>query len=157
MKLQSASRKEVRRIAIGSGICAAGSVLFFLLLDQFRILTFSYRIIVGLAIGTVVAIINFALMCLMIQNAAGTTDQKQLKAKVQLSYNLRLAIQAGWVIIAFITPWISVLGAALPLLFPTAVIYYLRATGKLMPADPAPASNTEQPEDLPDMPGTFEV
>lgn len=137
MKLQPASRKEVKRMAAGCCICAVFEIIGFFLLSQFGIGKFGYRMITGSIGGTLVAILNFAMMCLMIQNATGIQDQKLLKAKVQGSYNLRLIVQAAWVIIAFVSPWINVIAAAVPLLFPTVVIYYLQSKGKLMPpADP---------------------
>ena len=63
MILQSASRKEVTRIAIGSGICACVQVLVFWLLSLLGIGTFSYRILTGTVGGTLMAILCFALMC----------------------------------------------------------------------------------------------
>lgn len=156
MKLQPASRKEVSRIAAGCAVCALIELAGLFLLSQFGIGKFSYRMITGAVGGTAVAILNFALMCLMIQNAAGIQDQKLLKAKVQGSYNFRILVQAGWVASAFFLPWVNVIAAAIPLLFPTAVIYYLQVTGKLMPAESksaapvsesAQADSEEKPED----------
>lgn len=133
MKLQPASKKEVARMAIGCAICMAAEIAGFILLSLFGIGQFSYRMITGAVGGTIIAIINFAMMCLMIQNATGIQDQKLLRAKVQGSYNLRLFVQAGWVAFAFFSKHINIIAAAIPLLFPTAVIYYLQMTGKLMP------------------------
>lgn len=134
MKLQPASRREVSRIAVGCSVCGMIELVGLFLLSQFGIGRFTYRMITGAVGGTAVAIFNFALMCLMIQNATGIQDQKLLKAKVQGSYNFRILVQAAWVAAAFFIPWINVIAAAIPLLFPTAVIYYLQITGKLMPA-----------------------
>lgn len=148
MKLQPASRKEVSRMAFGCGICAAAEIIGFIILSLFGIGHFSYRMIVGALGGTLVAVGNFAMMCLMIQNATGIQDQKLLRAKVQGSYNLRLFVQAGWVAVAFFVPFINVIAAAVPLLFPTIVIYYLQMTGKLMPKNNTPAAKPNPiPED----------
>ena len=97
MKLQPASKKEVARMAVGCGVCAVIELVGFAVLQLFGIGRFSYQIVLGTAGGTLVAVLNFALMCLMVQNAAGTQDQKLLKAKVQASYNLRIFFQAAWV------------------------------------------------------------
>ena len=162
MKLQPASRKEVSRIAVGCSVCALLLILGLFILSLLGIGTFSYRVIIGAAGGTAVSIFNFALMCLMVQNAAGIQDQKRLKLKVQSSYNLRILLQAAWVAIAFFVPWIHVIAAAVPLLFPTAVIYFLQATGRLMPktgesalraSTPAPELEEESEDNL----GPFEV
>lgn len=146
MKLQPASRREVSRIAVGCCICAVIMIAGLFILSLLGIGKFTYRTVIGAIGGTAVAILNFAMMCLMIQNAAGIQDQKLLKAKVQGSYNLRILVQAAWVAIAFFVPFISVIAAAIPLLFPTAVIYYLQVTGKLIPQNPnAPASRPAAP------------
>lgn len=160
MKLQPASKKEVSRMAFGCCICCGAEIIGFLLLSMFGIGHFSYRMITGAVGGTLVAIGNFTMMCLMVQNAAGIQDQKLLRARVQGSYNLRLLVQAGWVIIAFVCEPINVIAAAIPLLFPTAVIYYLQVTGKLMPAGSSTAVKREvapEEENPEDNLNSFEV
>lgn len=163
MRLQPASRREVARMAVGCSVCAVIMVVGLLILSLLGIGTFSYRVILGAVGGTAVAVLNFALMCLMVQNAAGIQDEKRLKLKVQSSYNLRIFIQAAWVAVAFFVPWIHVIAAAIPLLFPTAVIYFLQFTGRLMPksdesAPKAPSADpeTEEEESRDDL-GPFEV
>ena len=101
MKLQPASKKEVLRILIGSSICAAVMIIAFLILSLLGIGHFGIGIITGAVGGTAVAVFNFTLMCLMVQKSVGTEDQKLLKAKVRSSYNLRLLIQAAWILAAF--------------------------------------------------------
>ena len=160
MKLQPASKKEVSRMAAGCGVCAVLEIAAFVLLHFCGIGSFSYQIITGTLGGTLVAIVNYAMMCLMIQNAVGIQDQKLLKAKVRGSYNLRILFQAAWVAAAFFIPFINVIAAAIPLLFPTAVIYYLQITGKLVPkeATPSPARPSEHEKEEPeDHLNSFEV
>ena len=162
MILQPASRKELKRIAVGSAVCAVLEIAVFWLLSVFGIGRFSYRIVTGTVGGTLMGILNFALMCLMIQNATGMTDEKLMKAKVRGSYNLRKIIQILWVIAAFLIPGINVLAAAIPLFFPNAVIYYLQFKGKLFPKEEetpkaAPAPAPQEPETEEDVPGPFEV
>ncbi len=144
MKLQPASKKEVSRMAAGCGVCAVIEIAAFGVLHFCGIGRFSYRVVLGALGGTAVAIVNFMLMCLMVQNAAGIQDQKLLKAKVQGSYNLRILFQAAWVAAAFFIPFVNVIAAAIPLLFPTAVIYFLQVTGRLMPKDAAPSPAREK-------------
>lgn len=154
MKLQEASRREVARMAKGCALCAAVAIAAFFLLDQFKILNFSYRHIAGVLGGTVVAVFNFALLCLMVQGAAATEDTKVRKAKVQASYNLRLIVQAAWVVAAFFLPFVNVIAAAVPLVFPTVVISFLQSRGKLV--SPSERPKAEDPEDLPPHAGPFE-
>ena len=162
MILQPASRKELKRIAVGSAVCAVLEIALFWLLSVFGIGRFSYRIVTGTVGGTLMGILNFALMCLMIQNATGITDEKLMKAKVRGSYNLRKIIQILWVVAAFLIPGINVLAAAIPLFFPNVVIYYLQFRGKLFPKEEeppkaAPAPAPQEPETEEDVPGPFEV
>ncbi len=160
MKLQPASKKQLSRIAAGSSICAVIEIAAFVVLHFCGIGRFSFRIILGTLGGTLIAILNFALMCLMVQTAAATQDQKLRKAKVQASYNLRLFVQAAWVVAAFFIPFINVIAAAVPLLFPTAVIYFLQITGRLMPKEETSASTREpvpEEENSEDNLNSFEV
>ena len=162
MILQPASRKELKRIAVGSVICAVLEIALFWFLSVFGIGRFSYRIVTGTVGGTLMGILNFALMCLMIQNATGIADEKLMKAKVRGSYNLRKIIQILWVVAAFLIPGINVLAAAIPLFFPNVVIYYLQFRGKLFPKEDespkaAPAPAPQEPETEEDVPGPFEV
>lgn len=157
MVLQSASRKEVRRIAIGSSICAVLQVAAFFVLSLVGIGTFSYKIVTGTVGGTCMGILNFALMCVMIQRATGIADEKLMKARIRNSYSFRKLIQVLWVVAAFLIPGINVLAAVIPLLFPNLVIYYLQFKGKLLPAEDtapktpaAPVTQTAEAEEAED-------
>ncbi len=152
MRLQSASRKEIRRIALGTLVCDGIMIAGLFLLSQFDIGTFDLsRILLGAACGSIIAIINFTILCLTVQMAAEMTNQRKMKAKFQLSYNIRLALQAGWVVACFLIPQIHFIAGAAPVLFPNVVIFYLQSKNKLFepsekPASPNPASEDE-PED----------
>ena len=149
MKLQPASKREVTRITLGTlaldGILIAG--LF--LLSQFDIGTFQLiPILLGTAVGSIIAVMNFIIMCLTVQSAVGMTDQKKMKAKFQLSYNTRMVIQAGWVVAAFLLrPRIHFLAAAIPVLFPKVTILYLQARGKLIPKEETAKAAEHAPSD----------
>jgi len=136
MKLQSASRKEIARISLGTLVLDLIMIAGLFLLSQFGIGTFDLgKIFVSALIGSAVAIGNFTLMCLTIQNAVGMTDMKKMKAKFQLSYNARMVIQAGWAVIAFLVPAFHFIAGAAPILFPNVIIYYLQFSGKLFPKE----------------------
>ena len=150
MKLQPASKKEIKRIAMGTGVCdlILLAVLFVLSLEG--LLTFNYTVFLGILVGSCVAILNFTIMCLTIQKATGIDDQKQMKAFIQGSYNGRLMLQAGWVVVAILVPHFQVVASAAPLLFPNLTIFYLQAKGKLVePSDRKnpPADEQDEPED----------
>jgi hypothetical protein len=148
MILQPASRKEVKRVAVGTLVCDVLLVAGLFLASQFDIGTFDLgKILISAAIGSCVAVLNFALMCLTVQSAMGMTDQKKMKAKFQLSYNARMILQAGWTVIAFLVPGIHFIAGAAPVLFPKVTILYLQAKGKLLPPDPPRPANTESTEE----------
>jgi len=152
MKLQSASRKEIRRITLGTLVCDGIMIAGLFLLSQFGIGKFGLpRILLGAACGSIIAIVNFTILCLTVQMAAEMTNQRKMKAKFQLSYNIRLILQAGWVVACFAIPQIHFVAGAAPVLFPNVVIFYLQSKNKLFDPSETPASPTpmdeEEPED----------
>lgn len=152
MKLQSASRKEISRITLGVLVCDGVLVAVLFLLSQFGIGTFSLsRILLGSLCGSVVAILNFAILCLTVQSAVEIENKRKQKQRFQLSYNLRLLLQAVWVVACFLIPQIHFVAGAAPILFPNVVILFLQTRGKLVapsekPAAPAEGED-EEPED----------
>ena len=161
MKLQPSSKKELRRIAVGIAVCDVLMIAGLFLLSQFGIGTFPIgKILVGAAGGSAIAILNFTIMCLTVQQAVNYEDQKKMKAFFQASYNGRLMLQAVWVVICFAVPFIHVIAGAVPLLFPSVIILYLQMHGKLMPPDPPrdPAKAIlEEEEDEEENLGPFEI
>ena len=150
MKLQSASRKEIARIALGTLVCDGIMIAGLWLMSQFDIGKFELsRILLGAACGSVIAIINFTILCLTVQIAAEMDNKRKMKAKFQLSYNIRLALQAGWVVACFVIPQIHFIAGAAPILFPNVVIFYLNSKNLLMPStrSASPSAEEEEPED----------
>ena len=157
MRLQSASRREVKRIACGT---AAGGVLLvavMFVLSLMGVGTFDYRVVTGAIGGCIVAVINFALMCLTIQRAVNIGEQKTMRSFIQGSYNGRLLLQAGWIVASYLMPWVNVIAAAIPLLFPNLMIFYLQARGKLVTPSERKNPPPEEMEELEDHKGSFEV
>ena len=148
MILQPASQKEVKRIAAGTAVCDVILVAGLFLASQFDIGSFDPgRILLSTAIGSVVAVLNFIFMCLTVQSAVEMTDKKRMQAKFQLSYNARMIFQAGWAVIAFLSPAFHFIAGAAPILFPKVTILYLQAKGKLLPPDPPRQPNPESKEE----------
>ena len=151
MKLQAASKKEISRIAVGTLVCDVIMIAGLFLLSQFGIGKFDIlRILLGAACGTVVAILNFTILCLTVQNAVETDSKKKMRRKFQMSYNLRLIPQVHFV------------AGALPVLFPNVVIFFLQSRGKLVPNDEKPTAgeaerNVQEQDEPEDHPGPFEV
>ena len=159
MKLQPASKKEVRRITVGVAVCDVIMIAGLFVLSLVGVGTFNYRVFVGAAGGSLVAVLNFIIMCLTIQSAVGIEDKKRMKSFIQGSYNGRLMLQAVWVVVCFAVSHIHLLAGAAPLLFPNVVIYFLNARGKLMPPDPPrdPARNVPEEDEDGEVLGPFEI
>lgn len=151
MKLQNASRKEIRRIALGTLVCDGIMIAGLFLLSQFDIGKFELpRILLGAACGSVIAVFNFVILCYTVQSAVGMENKRKMKAKFQLSYNIRLVIQAGWVVACFAIPQIHFVAGAAPILFPNVVIFYLQSKNKLFDPNEVPVSTAPVMEEEPD-------
>ena len=159
MKLQPASRKELFRIAIGTLVCDGVMIAALFVLSLVGVGSFDvFRILLGAACGSVVAIVNFAILCLTVQSAVEIENKKKMKAQFQLSYNIRLVLQAGWVVLCFVLKPIHFVAGAAPILFPNVVIFFLQSRNKLFPKSDAPAkpiAEDSEPEE--DNLGPFEV
>ena len=159
MKLQPASRKELSRIALGTLACDGVMIAALFVLSLVGVGTFDvFRILLGAACGSVVAIANFAILCLTVQSAVEIENKKKMKARFQLSYNIRLLLQAGWVVLCFAVKPIHFVAGAAPILFPNVVIFFLQSRNRLFPKSDTPAKaipDGEEPEE--DSLGPFEV
>lgn len=134
MKLQAASRREISRIALGTVICDMILIAGLWVLSLVGVGKFELpRVLLGAAVGSIIAIANFTILCLTVQSAVGMENKRKMKARFQLSYNLRMLLQAVWVIAAFLIPQVHFVAGAAPVIFPNVIIYYLQATGRLMP------------------------
>ena len=151
MKLQSASRKEIRRIALGTLVCDGIMIAGLFLLSQFDIGSFDLpKILLGAACGSVIAVVNFAILCYTVQSAVGMENKRKMKAKFQTSYNIRLILQAGWVVACFAIPQIHFVAGAAPVLFPNVVIFYLQSKNRLFDPSEKAASAASVAEDEPE-------
>ncbi len=156
MRLQSASQREVRRIAWGTAVGGVLLVAVMFVLSRMGIGTFDYRVFTGAVGGCIVAVLNFTLMCITIQRAVNINEQKSMKAFIQGSYNGRLLLQAGWIVAAYLMPWVNVFAAAIPLLFPNLMIFYLQARGKLVTPSERKNPLPDEMEELEEHNGPFE-
>ena len=158
MKLQPASRKEIGRIALGTLVCDGIMVAGLFLLSQFGIGSFPFfRILLGAACGSIVAVINFTILCLTVQQAVEIESKRKMKARFQLSYNIRMVLQAAWVVACFAIPQIHFIAGAVPILFPNVVIFWLQSKGKLVSSSEHTASSVPMDEEPEDHLGSFEV
>lgn len=158
MKLQSASKKEILRTAKGVLVCDGIMIAGLFLLSQFGIGTFEFgRILLGALCGSVVAVANFTILCLTVQIAAEMENKRKMKARFQLSYNIRMVLQAAWVVAAFVIPQVHFVAAAAPILFPNVVLIYLQTKGRLVSPSETPAAPAAQEDEPEDHLESFEV
>ena len=119
--LQPAVKKETIKVTIYTIV---GVILMWVLLavlhptNPEKIL-FDYTAILGGIVGGAVAIVNFILMGLSVQNIAATEDEDFAKKKMKTSYTQRMALQMIWIIIAIAAPCFYFVAGILPLLFPS--------------------------------------
>ena len=148
MKLQPDSRKEIKRIALGTLACDGIMIAGLFLLSQFDIGSFHLmKIVLGTLCGSLIAILNFTILCLTIQAAIGMESQRKMRARFQTSYNVRLAIQAIWIVGAFfLRDKIHFIAAVAPIFFPKFTLLYLQFKGKLLPPS-SPRQETEASAD----------
>lgn len=148
MKLQSASRREIKRIAIGTCILSAILVAGLFALGLLGLMEFNpLSILLAAAIGSCLAIGSFTLLCITVQQAVEIEDRKKMQAKFQLSYNIRMVVQAGWVVICFFVPWLNIFAGAIPLAFPKLTILYLNGKGKLVEKSESAEPTETSPEE----------
>ena len=149
MKLQPESKKELLRIAAGTALCTAVMWVVFAALHLVGWVRFDYTVVLGSLIGALVAIGNFAGICFVVQKIIDEPDEKRRKAKLQLSHNSRMLLQAVWVVVAIAAPCFQPFASVLPLFFPRITIYYLQITGKYKPLTPAAPAQEVSVEDDP--------
>ncbi len=149
MKLQPESKKELLRIAGGTAICTAAMWVVFAALHLVGWVRFDYTVVLGSVIGALVAVGNFAGICFVVQKIIDEPDEKRRKAKLQVSHNSRMLMQAVWVIVAIAAPCFQPFASVLPLFFPRITIYYLQITGKYKPLAQGTLSEDVSVEDAP--------
>ena len=135
-------------MSIGVAALSVVEAAAFLVLHLAGIFPFAINIVLGIIGGCAVAILNFTVMCITIQKAVGIKTEKAMQTHIQFSYNARLFIQAGWVVFAFLMPWLNAVAAAIPLTFPSAIIFYLQKKGTL--TEPSERKNPEHSDDEPE-------
>lgn len=158
MKLQPASRKEITRITIGVLVCDVLMIAGLFLLSLFGIGSFDAgRILLGAACGSAIAVLNFTILCLTVQSAVEIENKRKMKARFQLSYNIRLALQALWVVACFLIPQIHFAAGAAPILFPNVVIFFLQGRNRPVQSGERTAASDLSDEEPEDHLNSFEV
>lgn len=130
MKVQSTVKKETVQIAVQCGIACLVLLIcfFFLHIVKPEKVSFDYRVILSAVLGTFVAVMNFYLMGITVQEIVNTENQEDAYQKMRASYRNRTMLQLIWIVIALIAPIFNAVAGIVPLLFPGA---FLRIRGVL--------------------------
>ena len=135
LKLQPQPKKELTHIACGTALCTAVMWVVFAALHLVHWVAFNYTVVLASLIGAAIAVGNFAVLCLTVQQGIEIDDEKKRKGLFQVSYNVRMLVQAAWVVIAIAAPCFQPVAGIAPLLFPRVTIYYLQITGRYKPEE----------------------
>ena len=129
--IQPAVKKETKKIALSTliGVLLMWVVFFVLHMIIPEKVPFDYTVILGGIGGGLIAVLNFFMMGLTVQNVASTTDQDAARTKMKASYSQRMMMQMVWGIIAVVAPCFNYAAGLLPLLFPSIGI---KITGILL-------------------------
>ncbi len=147
MKLQPSVKKEIIRIVGGTAVCTAMMWVVFALLAIVwpAYVAFDSTVVLGGFLGALVASINFFALCITVQLVTEKANPAAAKGLMQVSYNIRLLLQAVWCILAIQLGAVHFIAGMLPLLFPRVVIVYLQRTGAYTP-EPKEKPETADPE-----------
>ena len=129
--IQPAVLKETKKVALSTliGVLLMWLVFFVLHMILPEKVPFDYTVILGGIGGGFIAVLNFFLMGLTVQNVASTTDQEWARKKMKASYSQRMMMQMIWGIVAVVAPCFNYVAGLLPLLFPSLGI---KITGILL-------------------------
>lgn len=121
MKFDSVIWKEIKRISLGEAVC---SVLLLAVMAALK--QFSPRMLVFVLAGAVITVGGFVWLCCSIQS---TLEKKpeNVKGIMTKSYLGRMALYAGWVVIAVKFGGSSAvqIAGALPVIFPSFTIKFM--------------------------------
>lgn len=151
MKLQSAVKKETVAVATGTGIgCLALIALFliFYLIFPESSVKFDYRVVLGALVGGAVAVANFFLMAVTVQNVVNVTNRDDALRMMRVSYRNRMLMRGIWIIIAIVAPCFNYAAGIIPLFIPGFVIKLrgikMGVTGKNAVPTVQPAADGEE-------------
>lgn len=155
MKLQPASRRELKRISLGVGIGSAVMVAAFAVLWRlgFKLPASSlfgdktdaafWTVPAGAALGAAAAIGNFYYLCRSVQRAAAA-DEMTARLVMRASYSRRMLITVAVMAAGFIVPWFHWLATLIPFLLPRVTILAMQLTGRYKPDQPETQSETQE-------------
>ncbi len=116
MKIDPVVRQMTRYIALWELVLSALMEAVFLLLHRY-----DYTVLLGNALGAVIAIVNFFLMGIGVQKAVDR-EEEDAKKTIRLSHSLRMLMIFATAGLGLLLPCFHAVAVILPLLFPRIAI-----------------------------------
>lgn len=111
MKIDQTVKHETSYIAAVVLILSALMEIVFLVIGQW-----SYKVLFGNILGAGIAVLNFFLMGLTVQDAV-TLDEKQAREKMKLSMTLRSMLLMLTAVLGIVVPFLNAPATIIPLFF----------------------------------------
>lgn len=111
MKIDQTVKHETAYIAAVALILSALMEIVFLVIGQW-----SYKVLLGNVLGAGIAVLNFFLMGLTVQDAV-TLDEKQAREKMKLSMTLRSILLMLTAVLGIVVPFLNAPATIIPLFF----------------------------------------
>ncbi len=143
-KIDKTVKKETAIIAGGSAVCSVLMNLIFFLTARFTdVCEYDYTVIAGSVLGWAIAVLNFLLMGITIQNAVALEDEQMAKKKIQLSYMLRTVLLVAAMAAGVLLPCFHWLPVLVSVIFPRIVIFFRSIVLKKTEGEAASADKKE--------------
>ena len=111
MKIDQTVKHETSYIAVAALILSVLMEIVFLVIGQW-----SYKVLLGNILGAGIAVLNFFLMGLTVQNAV-TLEEKQAREKMKLSMTLRSMLLMLTAVLGIVVPFLNAPATIIPLFF----------------------------------------
>ena len=159
VRMEPEVKRMLRGIVCGVALCTVVLWVVFALLGVLGLSGLSLQVLLSSALGAAVAAGNFYILSVTgtLVVEAGADEDKRKKI-LKLSYNVRMLVQAVWILLCIMVPALHLIAGVAPLLFPRVTIYYLQITGKfdqtkLRKKEPVEEIDATADEDQAERPG----
>lgn len=118
--VQPTIKEETKKLAIFVASCVAVMIAVFFVLSLMKPdkVPFDYTVILGGVVGGFVAVLNFFLMGITVQNVVEIKEENSAKAQMKASYMYRMFMMMLWTVLAIVLPIFQTVAGVLPLFFP---------------------------------------
>lgn len=133
MHLDDDIKGLVKGVFACCGILCVIEIVVGFLISFTGLYAFDVTIVIGAVGGTLIGMICFIWMAVSLQKSlnAAQNGGAEVRRGVQKGYIQRMGLQGLWIVASVFVPFINVISALIPLLFPKLAIYILQITGKL--------------------------